>query len=82
MDIYEQFTLKEVAQATLAILKDGILLSVAMVLNFVPQLLVSIFSGHLDSLKVFDTSTLYLFIDSILGALSCAYAIGSVYNIL
>ena len=62
----------------MAILRDGILLSIAMVLNYVPQLLISIFSGHMDGLKVFDTSTLYLLIDSILGALSCSYAIGSV----
>lgn len=78
MDNYDQFTLKAVVNATWNIFIDGILLSVAIVLNFVPQLLVSIFSGHLGGIKIIDTATLYLLIDSLIGALSCAYAIGSV----
>lgn len=78
MDIYGEFTWKETACATFSIFKDGILLSIAMFTNFIPQLLVATFSGHMNSIKDFDTAALYLLIDSILGALTFAYAIGSV----
>ena len=78
MDNFDDFPLKEIAKATLNIFIDGTLLSFATVLNFVPQLLVSIFAGHLDGIEFINTATLYLLIDSIFGALSFAYAIGSV----
>ena len=78
MDIYETFGLKETLLATWHILRDGAILSIAMILNFIPTLLVSIFSGHLDGITYFDTASLYLFIDATLGYGCFPYAIGPV----
>ena len=78
MDIYETFGWKETLLATWHILRDGAILSIAMVLNFIPTLLVSIFSGHLGGITYFDTASRYLFIDATLGYGCFPYAIGPV----
>ena len=78
MDIYKIFGLKEILSAIWYILKDGSLLSIAKLLNFIPQLLVSIFSGHLGSIEIFETASLYLFINATLGFGSFPFAIGIV----
>ena len=48
MEVYNEFEARAVALATWAILQRGSLLCVAFVLNTVPQLLVSVFAGHLS----------------------------------
>ena len=78
MDIYETFGLKETLLATWHIFMDGGILSIAMILSFIPNLLVSIFAGHLDGITYFDTASLYLFIDATLGYGCFPYAIGPV----
>ena len=78
MEVYEQFSAREVVQASWAILKRGSFLCLAIVKNMVPQMLVSIFAGHMSGLAVFDKASLFLLIDALLGSVSCAYAIGSV----
>ena len=78
MEVYNEFEARAVALATWAILKRGSLLCVAFVLNTVPQLLVSVFAGHLSGLNAFDKASLFLFIDALFGFVSCSYAIGSV----
>ena len=78
MEVYDQFGAREVVQASWAILKRGSFLCLAIVKNMVPQMLVSIFAGHMSGLAVFDKASLFLLIDALLGSVSCAYAIGSV----
>ena len=78
MDIYKRIGLKEILSTIWYILKDGSLLSIAKLLSFIPQLLVSIFSGHLGSIEIFETASLYLFINATLGSGSIPFAIGTV----
>lgn len=81
MEVYDHFGVREVVQASWIILQRGSFLCLAIVKNMVPQMLVSIFAGHMGGVATFDKASLFLLIDALLGSVSCAYAIGSVCSI-
>lgn len=78
MDIYEYFTFQDVLWGALSILSKGTPLCVALILNYFPLIVASGFAGHLNNMEAYNSHSLYMSIESILGPISFAYAVGSV----